>query len=60
MIHLFKKHPNDRGMTYLGHMLHALKNSFKLSTCSLVLVVHSVFPFIWQEYVSSRLEIKDE
>ena len=60
MIELFRKHPNDRGMTYWGHLFHALKNSLKLATCSFVLVVHSIFPFVWQEYVSSRLEIKNE
>ena len=60
MIEIFNKHPNKRGMTYRGHLLHALKNSLKLAACSLVLLVHSIFPFVWEEYVSSRLEIKDE
>ena len=60
MIGLFTKHPKDRGMTYLGHLSHALRNSIKLASCSLVLFIHSIFPFVWEEYVSSRLEIKDE
>ncbi|HAI37908.1 MAG TPA: capsule biosynthesis protein [Maribacter sp.] len=59
MIKIFTKHPNERGMSYGQHLVHALGNSLRLACCSLVLFIHSFLPFIWKDYVSSRLEMKD-
>jgi len=57
---LFTEHPNEQGMTYLGHLFFVLKNSAKLATCICVLMVHGLFPFVWKTYVSDRIDIKSK
>ena len=52
------KHLEEQGMSYIQHLRHALGYSTKLFLCSVVLVIHAVFPFVLEKYVSNRVEIK--
>lgn len=50
---LFTKHPHEYELTYLQHFVVAAKFSVKLFLSSVALLVHSVFPFLF-EYTASK------
>ncbi len=54
---LFKAYPEKNEMTYFSHMKFSLSISMKLLKGSAILVVHSVFPFLF-EWNGSQI-IKD-
>jgi|LauGreDrversion4_2_1035121.scaffolds.fasta_scaffold05967_7 hypothetical protein len=45
---LFTEHPRKNGMNYYQHMLRSLKFSLKMGIGSFYLLVHSIFPFIFE------------
>ena len=55
---LLRRHLEQQNMSYTHHLKHALGYAAKLFLCSLVLVIHAVFPFIFESYTSSRVELK--
>jgi len=57
---LFTQHPREQGMTYVGHLIHVLKNSSKFAIYACILLVHGVFPFLWTTYVSDRVDIRSK
>ena len=57
MIKLFTSHPHSKNQTYLQHMFFAIGVSLKLSLCSIMLLVHSIFPFIFTN-TTSRILLK--
>lgn len=54
--YLFLKHPHSKGMTYLSHMGHALKNAIMLSIAVLILCIHSIIPCLFEHTGSDIVE----
>tara|TARA_R110002110_G_scaffold152232_2_gene344938 strand:+ start:657 stop:917 length:261 start_codon:yes stop_codon:yes gene_type:complete len=52
----FNKHPESIGETYLEHMWCCFKTSGMLTSISLVLLIHGVFPFLFTETGSSLIK----
>jgi len=46
--------------TYIRHLVHAAKLSSRLFLLAVVGVIHAVFPFIFPDYVSSKVKQMDE
>ena len=53
MYNPFTKHPKSVNETYFEHMWCAMKFSVKLECLSFAVLIHSVFPFLF-EYTASR------
>lgn len=56
MIKLFTDHPSSKGQGYFEHMLYALGVSIKLLFCFVILVIHSILPFLFENTVSCILK----
>ena len=52
----FTKHPNTVGETYFEHMWQAFKFFCILLRLTIVVLVHSVFPFLFEFTTSSRIK----
>jgi hypothetical protein len=53
---LFTKHPHKNKMTYLHHLLRAFKISYKMSYASFCLIIHGIFPFLFEKIGSNTIE----
>ena len=51
----FTKHPHSVGETYLEHMKIALSTSIKIQLVVLIIVVHAIFPFLFEHTGSDEL-----
>ncbi len=49
MNNIFTKHTHAINETYWQHLGFAIKNAVKLFCISLVLLIHGIFPFIFQD-----------
>lgn len=47
MLSRLTQHPKEKGMSYLSHMIFALKHSGVLFAVCLMLIVHAFLPFIF-------------
>ena len=47
MINIFTNHPKEVGETYFQHMLSALRYSLTFLGLFLVVLIHSIFPFLF-------------
>lgn len=56
MFSLFTKHPKSVNETYLQHMRFSLKYSFKFILCAIAAFVHAIFPFLFTNYASKKVE----
>ena len=56
LISLFSKHPNEIGMSYLGHFFRALIVAFILLKAFAIITIHAIFPFIFVHNVSKIIE----
>ena len=56
MLKKFTKHPNEKGETYLQHMLSSWKIIYTLKTIESQCLVHSIFPFLFTDALSSKIE----
>ena len=56
MVNPFTKHPHSVGETYLEHMKKALKYSILLCTLSMVVFIHSVFPFWFETFTGDEID----
>lgn len=45
-------HLEDIKLTYLQHLILAIFNAFRLTFASVILVIHGVFPFLFQRVAS--------
>lgn len=45
---LFTEHPRKKNMNYYQHMIRSLKFCLKMGIGSFYLLVHSIFPFIFE------------
>lgn len=51
----FTDHPHEVGETYWTHLWFALGWSRKLALLSLISFLHALFPFLFEDTVSTRL-----
>jgi hypothetical protein len=58
MREILTKHLREQNMTYIQHCVHALTYAATLAICSVVLVFHAIFPFVLENYASSKVEVK--
>jgi hypothetical protein len=47
-VSIFTKHPHERGMTYFGHLTHALKLGYMLAKGCIGICIHALCPFWFQ------------
>ena len=50
------KHLKDVNMTYIQHMLYAIKLSFELSILSYIALFHALMPCYCETFVSDRIK----
>ena len=50
-----KKHCDDANETYFQHMFVALKISFKLLKASLMALIHSIIPALFEKGASNKI-----
>ena len=61
IIKKFLEHPNSIGETYAHHMWYAFKMAAKLNFLGFMLVLHALFPFLFETAVSDEiLELSKE
>ena len=56
MLKKFTEHPAEQNETYLQHMLAAWKIIYFLKILELKCIVHSIFPFLYKNALSSKIE----
>ena len=56
MLKKFTEHPNSRGETYLEHMCAAWKAVYMLKVIEIQCIVHSIFPFLFADALSSKIK----
>ena len=56
MLKSFTKHPHEQGETYLQHMRASWKIVYVLKTLEIKCVIHSIFPFLYTDAVSGKIE----
>lgn len=49
---LFLAHPNDVGMSYIGHFFYALSVMARLLICVPACLIHAFFPFLFTNTTS--------
>ena len=52
----FLEHPNEQGMTYVGHFVRAMGIAVVLAIAVVMITVHAIFPFIFVHNVSKIIE----
>jgi len=52
---LFTEHPESVDETYLQHMWFAVRYALQLGVCTMVAIIHSVFPFLFTDYCSKKI-----
>lgn len=60
MFKLFTKHPHSKGEFYSTHLFSAIKYSITLARLSLVVLIHGVFPFMFETTTSSKIKQMSE
>ena len=53
---LFTKHPHSVGETYFEHMRKAMRVAFKIQIVVFIILIHSVFPFLFENLGSDEIE----
>ena len=53
---IFTKHPNSVGETYFEHMKEAMRFAFKIQMVVFIILIHSVFPFLFEQVGSDEIE----
>ena len=56
MLKKFTQHPAEQGETYLQHMCSAWKIVYLLKTLEVKCAIHSIFPFLYTDAVSTKIE----
>ena len=56
MLKKFTEHPSEKGETYFQHMLSSCKIIYTLKTIESQCFVHSIFPFLFTDALSSKIE----
>ena len=53
---IFLKHPEEKKMTYLEHLKHALALGLETLTCSIVFIVHGIIPALFETTGSTMIK----
>tara|TARA_Y100001973_G_C5173686_1_gene320595 strand:- start:1119 stop:1358 length:240 start_codon:yes stop_codon:yes gene_type:complete len=56
MLKKFTEHPAEQNETYLQHMRSAWRIVYFLKILELKCIVHSIFPFLYKDALSSKIE----
>ena len=56
ILSLFTNHPHSVGETYFEHMRKAMKVAFKVQVVVFIILIHSVFPFLFEHLGSEEIE----
>jgi hypothetical protein len=49
------KHLEEQDLSYVGHFFQAMGYSANFALCSVVLIIHAIFPFLFETYASSKI-----
>jgi len=52
----FTKHPHSVGETYLEHMGVALNTAIKIQLVVLIITIHAIFPFLFEQTGGDKIE----
>ncbi len=52
----FTAHPAEAGETYSQHLLFTVGMAFRLIACSVVLIIHGIFPFLCCHTASKKMK----
>ena len=52
----FTKHPHSVGETYLEHMMIAFSIAMKIQLVVLIILIHSIFPFLFEQTGGDKIE----
>ena len=52
----FTKHPHSVGETYLEHMGVALNTAIKIQLVVLIITIHAIFPFLFEQTGGDEIE----
>ena len=53
---IFLKHPEEKKMTYLEHLKHALSLGLETLGCSIVFIVHGIVPVLFENTGSNMIK----
>ena len=53
---IFLNHPEEKRMTYLEHLKHALVLGLDTLTCSIIFIVHGIVPALFQNTGSTMIK----
>jgi hypothetical protein len=53
---IFLNHPEEKGMSYVEHLKHALALGLETLTCSIVFIVHGIVPALFQTTGSNMIK----
>lgn len=56
MLKKFTEHPAEQGETYIQHMVSSWKIIHTLKVIELKCLVHSIFPFLYTDALSSKID----
>ena len=57
---IFLNHPEEKKMTYLEHLKHALALGLETLTCSIIFIVHGIIPALFETTGSTMIKNLNE
>jgi hypothetical protein len=61
MLHsIFLKHPEEKKMSYVEHLKHALSLGLETLGCSIIFIVHGIIPALFQTTGSTMIKNLNE
>jgi hypothetical protein len=57
---IFLNHPEEKRMTYLEHLKHALVLGLDTLTCSIVFIIHGIIPALFETTGSTMIKNLNE
>lgn len=57
---IFLKHPEEKKMSYVEHLKHALVLGLDTLTCSIVFIVHGIIPALFETTGSTMIKNLNE
>ena len=57
---IFLNHPEEKRMTYLEHLKHALALGLETLTCSIIFIVHGIIPALFETTGSTMIKNLNE
>ena len=57
---IFLNHPEEKGMSYVEHLKHALALGLETLTCSIIFIVHGIIPALFETTGSTMIKNLNE